>query len=240
MVRKCLYTWVGISELAMFEFSETSNIGFAIDGGAEEIRYPTLAHFIESEKFRPFGAAYRNALLSIDSIDDLLFETNAISKAFVRADWSEIHHRVVLCGLMSVYSQSQELQTALIRGVLAISSEPYNDIMVEVFESIQSSLASVVMVIGGNDLLPEDFDSLTNEYFEAGLPHWFAAYRMPGFNNIKRYARSQYVPILELVSPSDIKQYVSNIYVIPGTIDPVIEALLREVDIETEFHNPER
>lgn len=162
--------------------------------------YPTLMHFIESEKYRGVDDSYRRFINRIESIEDFKLETMCAPPELRRQDWEQVRSSLIRAAVwmqLTTHKSSalgeQYLRTDDLTGVDLIDDE---------IRSVRTALFREepmrrVLFCGAPEVSDEQaVNRVIDDIFTNRQPDEIIVFAEPGVARIAaNYAAARYIPI---------------------------------------------
>ncbi|MHC5195162.1 hypothetical protein ACYSUW_15505 [Pseudomonas frederiksbergensis] len=176
--------------------------GYRSPGSFQPETYPSLMHFIESEKYRGVDDSYSRYLLTLTNHDDFLFETAGVAQGVRRADWETIKLPMIRAGMWMQLVQHQE---ALADSLLQPGCTTSVSLVTQVAEQIYNRLHKAshedgeqlrrVILTGDRSVCDESIFGLFDQIFANRLPDEIYLAAEEGVSRLaEQYCIQRYIP----------------------------------------------
>lgn len=186
--------------------------GYRSPGSLKPETYPSLMHFIESEKYRGVDDSYRRYLLTLTDQDDFLFETAGLAQGGRRPDWEVIKAPMIRAGMWMQLVQHQEalanslLQPGCMTSIQLVThaaEQTYNRLHKASHE--EGEQLRRVVLTGDCSVRDESIYGLFDQVFANRLPDEIYLAAEDGVSRLaEQYCIQRYIPA-RLFSFSDIE-----------------------------------
>ncbi|MDF9779162.1 hypothetical protein [Pseudomonas baetica] len=193
--------------------------GYRSPGSLQPETYPSLMHFIESEKYRGVDDSYRRYLLTLTDQDDFLFETAGVAQGGRRTDWEAIKVPMIRAGMWMQLVQNQEaLANSLLQPgcmssiqlVTQVAGQTYNRLHKASHE--EGEQLRRVVLTGDCSVCDESIYGLFDQIFANRLPDEIYLATEEGVSRLaEQYCIQRYIPArLFSCSGTQVDQAAAN------------------------------